>query len=113
MKNGSLILAVVCIFFPTIASCGASSPSLSSGSYIVTQDAVGADTLDDLAQIDDCIRRKDKECQRAMLMDGRIVLVKAGTSMDATGVGYDALICDVRSGALIGKRIYLPVAAVK
>ena len=112
MKNGPLILVAFFIFV-MIPSCGDSSSSLPSGSYVVTQDAVGADSLDDLAQIDDCIRRKDQECQKAMLMDGKIYLVKAGTSIDATAVGYDGLICDVRSGALIGKRIYLPVAAVK
>lgn len=80
---------------------------------MVTKTAVGADSLDNLVQVDDCIRRHDEGCETAMLLDGRTFIVERGTSIDGQEFVHEVFAGYVRSGALVGKEIYLPVAALK
>ena len=110
LKTDTATLVVILISLAIIVSCGTSGIS---GSYAVTRDTAAANSLDNLVQLDECIERKDTDCEMAMVADGRAFLVKAGTSIDATEVGDGALVADVRSGSLVGKRVYLPVGAVK
>lgn len=106
-----LLLALTAMFQSGDVGTGASG--VPTGSYMVKGDVAAADSLDNLVQIDECIRRHDQDCIAAMVSDDRVVLVKAGTMVDATDIGNGALIVDVRSGSQVGKRLYMPTGAVK
>jgi hypothetical protein len=98
---------------PTSNSVSKPQHALASSNYTTTKSAAGADSLDNLAQMDDCIRRSDQACETAMLLDGRAFLVEKGTMIDGQEIGYGVFEGTARSGILVGKEIYIPVGAFK
>lgn len=83
------------------------------GDYSVKKTAAGANSIENLAQMDDCIRRSDKSCETAMLLDGRAYLVEAGTLISGSETEMSIFCGTVRSGALVGKEVCLPTGAFK
>lgn len=108
-----LLSLVVSMKNPGIHVPGTSEHEMPSGNYVTTKTGAGADSLDNLAQMDDCIRNRDQACESSMLLDGRAFVVEKGTSIDGQEVGYGVFEGRVRSGALVGKEIYLPSVAFK
>jgi hypothetical protein len=98
---------------PSDDSSGTSKHELTSGEYTTTKAGAGANSLDNLAQMDECIRRSDQACETAMLLDGRAFLVEKGTMIDGQEIGYGVFEGTVHSGILVGKEIYIPVGAFK
>jgi len=94
-------------------SGSSTADSIPFGDYVTTKGAAGANSIDNLAQLDDCIKNSDRACESAMVLDGRAFFVDAGTSMSGGDVGYGIFDGTVTSGALVGKKIYLPVGALK
>jgi hypothetical protein len=113
MGNGSALLVAVLVALAVLASCGTSGSELPFGTYTCARSAAGANSLDNLAQMDECIKRNDRDCETAMLLDGRAFLVEEGTSMDGEEVGYRVFHGRVHSGALVGKEVYIPVGVFK
>jgi hypothetical protein len=113
MKNNRATLITLVIFLVLPASCGDSGSGLPFGTYTVKAVTAGADSLDNLALVDNCIKRNDEQCFEAMVMDGRAFPVEAGTSIDGTEIGYGVFEGRVYSGRLVGKEIYIPVVALK
>jgi hypothetical protein len=121
-KKVLLILGAVVLILIIVASFAGngnlqtSTPSTLSmpfGDYTVKKTAAGADSIENLAQMDDCIQRSDKSCETAMLLDGRASLVEAGTLITG-GETQESIFCGtVRSGALVGKEVCLPIGAFK
>ena len=112
MKKANILIAVLMSLVAN-ASCYESSSLLRFGTYTVAKGAGGATSLDNLVQMDECIKRNDRACETAMLLDGRAFFVETGTLIDGSEMVDGVFDGDVRSGALVGKHIYLPVGAVR
>jgi len=113
-----VVLALFLAGSPSISNPGTNSGStfqheLSSGEYTTTKTGAGANSLDNLVQMDECIKTLDQACETAMLLDGRACLVEKGTMIEGQEIGYGVFEGTVRSGMLVGKEIYLPVGAFK
>src|SRR5208282_6299490 len=102
-------LLVVVIVAAVHKDSESAAHEMPSGTYLTTKSGAGANSLDNLVQMDECIKNSDQACESAMLLDGRAFFVEKGTSLDGEEIGYGVFEGRVRSGALVGKEIYIPV----
>jgi hypothetical protein len=114
----AIVLVVLLSLFttrkvPAYGSGATVKPELPYGTYTVAGITAGGNSLENLAQIDDCIKRSDQDCEKAMLFDGRAFLVEKGTAIEGEQTDFGAFQGTVRSGALVGKEIFLPVKALE
>jgi len=88
-------------------------PELPFGTYTLRHDAIGANSRDNLALINNCFQQHDTDCEMAMRSDGRAFPVKAGTSIMGSEIEHGVFSGEVRSGSLAGTKVYLIAEAFK
>lgn len=117
--NPALIIAIAVVAVSALMyvfwlnSGSIDSGTLPFGKYVLANAVTGSESLDNLAQMEECMNRSDRSCETAMLSDGRTFLVEKGTLLDGSEIGYGVFEGRIQSGAREGKLVYLPVAVIK
>jgi hypothetical protein len=101
------------VYSPDTPSSENKQPELPPGTYTIPSDTLAANSLDNLVQMDECIKRDDRQCEDAMLLDEREYALEKGTVVDGSEVGYEVFSGQVRSGALVGKNVFLHASVLK
>jgi hypothetical protein len=87
------------VYSPDTPSSENKQPELPTGTYTIPSDTLAANSLDNLVQMDECIKRDDRQCEDAMLLDEREYALEKGTVVDGSEVGYEVFSGQVRSSA--------------
>ena len=82
-----------------------------SGMYRTTQNAVGAVSSDDFAQLHDCLEGHDRQCVASMSSERRIYMVAKSSWIYGEGIGHGVFKGRLRNIPPVGIDLYLPPCA--